>query len=91
MAVQQKFFMRTHEDAIVKSIPKELDIQRVQELFPGTLVKIHAQEGMRLSEALNKESYSYELGFMFMGAKNEHELLENHKKALAYLPFELTP
>jgi ATP-grasp domain-containing protein len=86
-----KFFMRTHDDAIVKSIPKERDIQRVQELFPGTLVKIHAQEGMRLSESLNKESYSYELGFMFMGAKNEHELLENHKKALGYLSFELIP
>ena len=83
-----KFFMRTHDDAIVKGIPKERDIQRVQELFPGTLVKIHAQEGMRLSESLNIESYSYELGFMFMGAKNEHELLENHKKALDYLPFE---
>ena len=84
-----KFFMRTHDDSIVKGIPKERDIQRVQELFPGTLVKIHAQEGMRLSESLNIESYSYELGFMFMGAKNEHELLENHKKVLAYLPFEL--
>lgn len=86
-----KFFMRTHDDAIVKGIPKEPDIQRVKELFPGTLVKIHVEEGMRLSESLNKESYSYELGFMFMGAKNEHELLENHRKALDYLPFELIP
>ncbi|MGV7227994.1 MAG: ATP-grasp domain-containing protein [Nitrospirales bacterium] len=86
-----KFFMRTHEDALIKGIPKERDIQRVQELFPGTLVNIHVREGMRLSELLNKESYSYELGFMFMGAKNEHELLENHKKALDYLPFELIP
>jgi hypothetical protein len=86
-----KFFMRTHEDALVKGTPKERDIQRVQELFPGTLVKIHVEEGMRLSESLNKESYSYELGLMFMGAKNEHELLENHQKALDYLPFELIP
>jgi len=86
-----KFFMRTHEDALVKGTPKERDIQRVQELFPGTLVKIHVGEGMRLSELLNKESYSYELGFLFMGATNEHELLENHKKALDYLPFELIP
>ena len=85
-----KFFMRTHEDAIVRRIPKEREIQKVQELFPGTLVEIHAQEGMRLSESVHKESYSYELGFMFMGAKNEHELLEHHQKALDYLHFELT-
>jgi hypothetical protein len=84
-----KFFMRTYDDALVKGTPKECDIQRVQELFPGTLVKIHVEEGMRLSKSLNKESYSYELGFMFMGAKNEHALLENHQKAIDYLPFEL--
>ena len=85
-----KFFIRTHEDAFVKGIPKQRDIQKVQELFPETLVKIHAQEGMRLSDSLHKESYSYELGFLFMGAKNEHALLENHRTALDYLPFELT-
>ena len=83
--------MRTHEDALVKGAPKERDLQRVQELFPGTLVNIHVREGMRLSELVNKESYSYELGFLCMGAKNEHELLENHKKALDYLSFELVP
>lgn len=85
-----KFFLRTHEDAEVKRVPSEDQIQRVTDLFPGTLVKIHVKEGMRLSELMNQESYSYELGFMFMGARDAHELLDNHRKCLEHLSFELS-
>jgi len=63
----------------------------VQELFPGTLMNIHVKPGMRLSDLLYQESYSYELGYLFMGAANEHELLENHRRAQEHLPFELVP
>ncbi len=86
-----KFFLRTHEDAVVKRVPSEDQIQRVKDMFPGTLVKIHIKEGMRLSKLLNQESYSYELGFLFMGAHDEHELLDNYRKCLEHLSFEFSP
>ncbi len=84
-----KFFFRAHEDGVVTSVPTEEDIERVKTLFPGTLTNIHIKTGMRPSDLLYQESYSYELGYVYMGAKNQHELLENHRKALEYLRFEI--
>lgn len=84
-----KFFFRAHEDGVITYAPTESDIEKVKTLFPGTLPNIHVKTGMRPSDVPNQESYSYELGYVFMGAKNEHELLENHRKALDYLRFEI--
>jgi hypothetical protein len=86
-----KFFIRHHGDAFVKSGPSLENFRNVQELFPSTLMNIHVNPGMRLSDLLNQESYSYELGYLCMGAANEHELLENHRRAQEHLPFELVP
>lgn len=86
-----KIFLRAHEDAVLKHVPGEKEIQLVKERFPGTLVNIHVKEGMRLSELLNQESYSYELGYVCLGAANEHELLERSRTCQEYLKFEYSP
>ena len=86
-----KFFIRHHGDAFVKGGPSLENFRNVQEMFPDTLMNIHVKPGMRLSDLLNQESYSYELGYLCMGAANEHELLENHRRAQEHLPFELVP
>ena len=86
-----KFFLRYQGDAIVKKCPSSNELQRVCDLFPGTLFNIHIKEGMRLSDLLNQESYSYELGYMCMGANSEHELVANYHQALKHLTFELVP
>jgi biotin carboxylase len=85
-----KFFFRVHEDAVITYAPTGQDIEHVKTLFPGTLFNIHVKTGMRPSDLLNQESYSYELGYVCMGANSEHELLENHRKALDYLRFEIS-
>lgn len=86
-----KFFLRTHEDRILKHVPGEKEIQQVYERYPGTLVNIHVKEGMRPSELPHQESYSYELGYVCLGGKNEHELLENFRTCREeYLQFEYT-
>lgn len=85
-----KFFIRSHHDGVVTHAPTQHDIERLQKAFPGTLVNIHVKPGMRLSNLLNQESYSYELGYIFMGAGNRQELLEHHREALTYLPFRVT-
>jgi biotin carboxylase len=85
-----KFFLRTHEDGVLQHVPDQEEFQRVREIFPGTLINIHVKEGMRPSDLPNQESYSYELGYVCMGAKNEHELLENHRKCLEHLKFDFS-
>ncbi len=86
-----KFFLRYQGNAVIKKCPSPSDLQKVQALFPGTLFNIHIKEGMHLSDLINQESYSYELGYMCMGAGSEHELLENYHQALSHLSFELAP
>ncbi len=86
-----KFLIRTHEDAVLTRVPTDHDINRVKTLFPDTLVNIHVKEGMRPSDLPNQEPYSYEVGYLYMGAKNEHELLEHHRQAMEYLRFEASP
>ncbi|MGP0591812.1 ATP-grasp domain-containing protein [Nitrospira sp. T9] len=83
-----KIFLRKHEDAVVKRVPNDEQITRLNEQFPDALVNIHVKEGMRLSELTNQESYSFELGYIFLGAKNEQDLLEKYHQCLDYLPFE---
>lgn len=85
-----KFFIRTHKDGVITYAPTEQDIEQVKTLYPGTLTNFHIKTGMRPSDLLYQDSYSYELGYVCMGAKNEHDLLENHRKALDYLRFEIS-
>ncbi len=86
-----KIFLRTHEDGVLKHVPGAKEIHRVQDRFPGTLVNIHVQEGMRPSDYPYQDSYSYELGYICLGAANEHELLERSRTCQEYLKFEYSP
>ncbi|SFP92201.1 ATP-grasp domain-containing protein [Nitrosomonas cryotolerans] len=83
-----KFFFRTHHNGVLKQVPGQEQIQRVKKRFPDALINIHVKEGMRPSDLQSQESYSYELGYVCMGADNEHALLDNHRQCLEILKFE---
>lgn len=89
-ACAAKWFLRTHENAVVTRVPSDEQIDRVKERFPGTLVNIHVKEGMRLSELPNQESYSFELGYLYLGGRNEQELEDHYRQCLEYLTFEFS-
>lgn len=55
-------------------MPSDEEIRRVEARFPGTVVELNVHEGMRLSELLHQDSYSYELGVVFVGADSEDDL-----------------
>ncbi|KPV40243.1 D-alanine--D-alanine ligase [Thiohalorhabdus denitrificans] len=86
-----KHFLRHFEDARVAAVPGEEDIHTLQEEVPGTLVEIHVRPGMRLSELPDQDSYSYELGYLFVGAEDPRQLLERIRRCEELLPFELEP
>ncbi|HKK14545.1 MAG TPA: ATP-grasp domain-containing protein, partial [Gammaproteobacteria bacterium] len=88
-ACAAKFMARVYNDATVTRVPTAAQIARVQERFPGTLVQVGVEEGTRLSELRDQDSYSYELADIFMGARNERELLHNYKACLDELDFRL--
>jgi hypothetical protein len=83
-----KLYLRAFEDGVVASVPDEEDLRRVRERFPDTRINIDVEPGQRLSEMNVQESYSYELGHVFVGAEDHDGLDEAFDEIAAMLPIE---
>jgi hypothetical protein len=84
-----KFFLRTQRDALVRRVPSPEEIERLEREIPGTVVQLQVTPGMRLSELLEQDSYSYAIAHIFIGARSRRELLARYRQCLSMLPFEL--
>ena len=87
-AVAAKWFIRRFTDGVVLRAPSAEQVAAVEREMPGTIVKISARAGDRLSDLPMQDSYSYELGRVFMGAADEAELEARYERCLELLPFE---
>jgi hypothetical protein len=87
--VAGKYFLRTTEDGLVRSAPSEEDLAAVKERFPGTRIEIDAKGGDRLSELPVQETYSYELGRVFVGADDHEQLDQRFEEIERMLPFDI--
>ncbi|MFO7981954.1 MAG: ATP-grasp domain-containing protein, partial [Desulfuromonadales bacterium] len=83
-----KFFLRRFEDALVKRVPSDEEIGRLKEEIPDAVVELFIREGMRLSDREHQDSYTYKYGFIFLGARNQKELLDKYRRCLELLPVE---
>ncbi|MEU8803860.1 biotin carboxylase [Spirillospora sp. NPDC048819] len=86
--VAAKWFIRRFTDGVVRRAPSADEVAAVERELPGTIVKIAAEAGDRLSELPLQDSYSYELGRVFMGASDQAELEARYEQCLAALTFE---
>lgn len=84
-----KFFIRSFEDGIVTAIPTRQDIARLERTFPGARVKLNVAPGTRLWDLVEQDSYSYDLGWVFLGADNAAGLHDAFRRAAAMLPFRI--
>ena len=83
-----KFFWRWFAgDAVVTRVPTAAEIKKVEQRFPGTVIQPQVREGMRLSELLEQDSYSYDLCHLFIGGQDQKELLEIYLQCQEMLPF----
>jgi hypothetical protein len=69
-----KFFLRHWSDATVVSVPDPQELADVERAVPGTSIHLEVQPGDRLSRLPDQDSYSYELGHIYVGASDEREL-----------------
>jgi len=88
-ATAAKFFLRHQADGVVAAVPTAADIERVQAAFPGSRVKINVRPGDRLSELREQDSYSYDLGWVFLGAHSPAALGQAFARARELLPFRI--
>ena len=85
--IAAKWFLRRFADGTVRRCPSAEEIEQVERQFPGTTVDLVAQQGDRLSELHDQDSYSYKLANIYMGAADEDELVEKYDACVAALPF----
>jgi ATP-grasp domain len=88
--VSASFVLRTFDDAYVRRIPREEDLQQLQHRFPDVFVEILVKEGERLSDELqDDESYRYAL--VDLCARDWKDLLKRFDEAKTLLPFAFEP
>ncbi|MGM0675555.1 MAG: ATP-grasp domain-containing protein [Spirochaetota bacterium] len=86
-----KFFWRVFEDGVVRRAPTEAEIRRVREEMPGTIVEPQVRPGMRLSELLEQDSYSYAICYLYIGGEDQKDLLDKYIRCQELLTFEIDP
>ncbi|PWG65416.1 ATP-grasp domain-containing protein [Spiribacter halobius] len=85
-----KFMPRVYGDAEVTRVPKEDDVARLRRRFPDAQLAIHVREGQRLSELPDQDSYSFEIGEIFLGGDSRDELTERFHEAMRLLDFRFS-
>jgi biotin carboxylase len=89
--VAAKQMLRVFDDGLVRRVPTDEEIRHVEEAFPGTLVQFNVHEGMRLSELKHQDSFSWEVGVLFIGADGREALEARIEQCRRMLPFEIAP
>lgn len=86
-----KFFWRLFEDGIVKKVPTQEELERVEKEMPGTVIRPQVTPDMKLSELLEQDSYSYAVCHLFIGGEDQKELLDKYIRCQELLTFEVEP
>ncbi len=84
-----KFYYRRFEDGLVRRVPEQETIAAIRKEHPHTLIDIEAEEGKRLSDLWEQDSYSYALAILFLGADSREELIHKYEGITRQLPFEI--
>ena len=72
-------------DGVVGHVPSPEDIARIERETDGLRVDVTPEEGQRLSELSQQDSYSYELAHVFTGGDSEEDLREKYDRCVAAL------
>ncbi|MET9517919.1 ATP-grasp domain-containing protein [Streptomyces sp. NPDC002994] len=83
--VAAKWYYRWFADGAAHQVPTPEDIARIEREIPGVRVDVVPDEGQRLSDTPQQDSYSYELAHIFTGGNSEKELREKYDRCVAAL------
>lgn len=89
--VAAKFYYRAFEDGVVTNIPDSDDLENIKKIIPDMKIKIWVDEGARLSEMYDQDSYSFKLASVYLGANDKDELYEKRERCFNLLNFKIDP
>ncbi len=84
-----KLHLRHFSDGVVRRVPTQQDIVKVRKKYPDARVLVQVEEGQRLSEMTDQDSYSYRLGVVYMAGDAEAEVMEKYHDTVKLLGFEI--
>lgn len=90
-AVAAKFMVRHYRDGVVTRVPTPEEVARIEAAVPTARIRIEVDQGTRLSELLNQNSYSYQLATLFIGGDSEAELEARFDACMERLPLIVEP
>lgn len=81
------FMLRTFEPGKITKVPTEDEIKILKKFIPGLEVKIRVKNGIHLKELQGQDSYSYELANIFIGGRDQVELVDKYNRCVDGLSF----
>ncbi|KNX38709.1 ATP-binding protein [Luteipulveratus halotolerans] len=88
-AVAAQHMVVHDEDAVVRRVPDERDLERIADRFPGTEVAVKVQPGDRLSDLPHQDSYRYVLATVYAGDASRDALASRLDQIERMLTFDL--
>ncbi len=70
------FFVRETEDQMVKKVPSKAEIEKIENEYPGSTVQLQVDEGDRLFDLHEQDSYSYITALIYVGGDSTQDLTD---------------
>ncbi|MCG5514529.1 ATP-grasp domain-containing protein [Ectothiorhodospira sp. 9100] len=83
------FMFRTVESGKVVRVPSIKAIEKLRQRQPGTYVKIPVKPGQHLKDLQGQDMYSFEIANVFIGGRDQTDMLDKYDEALAVLQFDI--
>jgi hypothetical protein len=82
---------RSYEDGVVRGMPSSDEIEAVKKIYPEARFRLLAGNGDRLRDSQHRDSYSYELADIFLGGRDQADLLRKFERVLDMVTFDVEP
>ncbi|MFW5894104.1 MAG: ATP-grasp domain-containing protein [Verrucomicrobiota bacterium] len=83
------FMFRTFEAGRVTRIPSDKAVKKLTQRQPGTTVRIQVAPGQHLRDLAGQDMYSFEIASVFIGGRDQIDMLDKYDEALAVLQFDI--
>lgn len=85
-----KWYHRWFTDGVVRQVPTEEEIAAVEKEIPGVRIDVVPEEGQRLRQLSQQDSYSFEIAHIFTAGADDDELRDKYDRAVAALGLHAT-
>lgn len=83
------FMFRTFESGKILRVPSSSAVDKLKQRQPGTNVRVPVKPGQHLKDLQGQDMYSFEIANVFIGGRDQADMLDKYDEALAVLQFDI--